>query len=58
MHHAEILACAYVLRLNWDTSFFLLISKARFLLRAGKICKAQKLVEEKNNKINIFMIVF
>jgi hypothetical protein len=52
MHHAEILACAYVLRQDWDTSFFLLISKTRFLLRAGKICKAQKLVEEKNNKIN------
>ena len=55
MHHAEILACAYVLRQDWDASFFLLISKTRFLLRADKICKAQKLVEEKNNKINKYI---
>jgi hypothetical protein len=33
MHHIEILVCAYVLRQYGYTSFFLQISRTRFLLR-------------------------
>jgi hypothetical protein len=40
MHHAEILDCAYVLRQDWDTSFFLLISRMRLFLRS-RICNIQ-----------------
>jgi hypothetical protein len=32
MHHAEILVCAYVLRQDSDTFFFLLISRTRLFL--------------------------
>jgi hypothetical protein len=53
MHHAEILVCAYVLRQYGYTSFFLLISRMRFLLRGVGFVKPK--IVRNNNKINKYI---
>jgi hypothetical protein len=58
MHHAEIFLCAYVVRQYGYTSFFLLISRTRFLLKGVGFVKP-KIGRRKNNKIiKVFIIVF
>jgi hypothetical protein len=41
MHHAGILVCAHVLRQDWDTSFFLQISRTRLFLKGVEFVTPQ-----------------